>query len=107
RGMRSSGTSGPFARRRGRGAALAGRCLILRNTPLQRLHEVARSPGRRKCWPFLPRRTGLFGLQVRDERLLLAVAEGFWVEIYDLALQDLRGKREHVGGERQLRQLGE
>ena len=37
-----------------------------------------------------------------EQRLLVAVPEGSWVEVGNLALHDLRGEREHVGRERQL-----
>src|SRR5256714_13163003 len=54
-------------------------------------------------------KVGMVGTVKFEARIreLVTIAEGFRVEVGNLALQDLGGEREHVGRERQLRQVGE
>ena len=81
----------------------AGLSLVLRDAAAQRVHEIDHATGCGKCRIALLDGADLFGLEVREQRLLVAVTKGVRVEVSDLALQDLRGEREHVGRERQLR----
>jgi len=50
-------------------------------SPVRKIFEVtelACRPRRRNAVAYPPHRTGLFGLQVREQRLLVAVAEGYF-----------------------------
>jgi len=62
----------------------------------QRLHEIDHPPRRGKRLLALWHGAGLFGLQVRAQRLLVAIAEGEGVEIGGLAVDNMPGEREQV-----------
>src|SRR5262245_38376987 len=60
--------------------------LVLGNAAAQRLHEIGHSLRSGKRQLALLDGAGLFGLSVREQRLLVAVAEAFRVEVANLAL---------------------
>src|SRR4051812_32299194 len=90
----------PLARwgghRAGRGLAAWLRLLVLLDAPPQRLHEVDHLTGSREA-RLLPRCfTGLPGLEMGDERLLVTVPERRGIEAASFAVEDVLGQAEHV-----------
>jgi len=53
--------------------------------------------GGAKVFPALWNGAGLLGLQMRQRGLLVAVPEGRGVKLAGLAVEDMLGRREHVG----------
>ena len=94
-----------MARRGYRGPpALRGRFLILGDAAAQRLHEIDHPPRRDKCLLALLHGAGLLGLEVREQRLLVAVPKDCGVEIAGLAVDNmLLGEREHLRRKSELR----
>jgi hypothetical protein len=80
------------------------RLVICRNTAPQRLHKIDR-PGHRPALFWLRRAAGLLNLQVRHQRLLIAVPESGGIEGRELAVENMFGKPEQFGCQCQLRDL--
>src|SRR5438105_9234931 len=82
--------SRPFARRGCRGSlARCGAFGVLGDAAAQCLHEIDHPVRRGKGLPALWNGAGLLGLQMRQQCLLVAVAEGRGVKLAGLAVENL------------------
>jgi len=80
--------------------------LVLRDAAAQRLDEIDGPAGHGKTLLGL-RQPGLLGPQVRQQGLLIAVAETRRREARGLAVENVRGEPEQLGRRRQVRYLAE
>src|SRR6202035_4495818 len=95
--------SRPLAGRRG-----PARCwLVLAEAAAQRLDEIDGPPGHGKTLLGLRRQARLLGPQVRQQGLLIAVAETRRREARGLAVENVRGEPEQLGRRRPVRYLAE
>jgi hypothetical protein len=76
---------------------------VLGDAAAQRLHEIDHPVRRGKPRLALLHGAGLFGLQVREQRLLVAVAEGQAVEIGGLAVDNMPSERQQVRRDGEVR----
>src|SRR6516225_1027231 len=98
--------SRPFARRSGGGSlAWRGWLGVLGDTSAQRLHEIDHPLRRGKGLPALLNSARLPGLQVRQQRLLVAVAKAPGVKLCGLTGEDKLGKLAHVRGNGDLGEI--
>src|SRR5580704_19111544 len=95
--------SRPLAGRRGP----ARFWLVLAEAAAQRLDEIDGPTGHGKTLHGLRRQAGLLGPQVRQQGLLIAVAETRRREARGLAVENVRGEPEQLGRRRQVRYLAE
>src|ERR1700720_4799633 len=70
-------------------------------------HEIYDPMGRGKRPFALWNSAGLLGLEVREQRLLIAIPEGQGVEIGCLAVKNMLGQCEHVRRDGEVRQIAE
>src|SRR6516225_5534592 len=73
----------------------------------QCLHEIDHPLRRGKGLPALWNGAGLLGLQMRQQCLLVAVAEGRGVKLAGLAVENMLGQREHVRRNGEVGQVAE
>src|SRR5260221_9382679 len=100
--------SRPFARRGCRGClARRGSFGVLGDAAAQRLHEIDHPMRRGKGLLALLNGARLLGLEVRQQRLLVAVPEGCGVELAGLAVENVLGKLAHVRRNGEVRQVAE
>src|SRR5262245_28922420 len=89
--------SRPFARRGCRGClARCGAFGVLGDAAAQCLHEIDHPVRRGKGLPALWNGAGLLGVEMRQQRLLVAISEVRGVELAGLAVENMLGQREHV-----------
>src|SRR6516164_5839619 len=96
--------SRPFARRGCRGSlARCGAFSVFGDAAAQCLHEIDHPVRRGKGLPALWNGAGLLGLQMRQQCLLVAVAEGRRVKLAGLADENMLGEPEHVRSNGEVR----